>query len=65
MKRRLTYALAGLALLLAVAAGAVAAAVDEAVAIHAVRNDDRTGSVAAPPALAGFKTRAGGTEIAV
>ena len=66
MKRRLTYALAGLALLLSVAAGAVAAEVDRAagLAIHVIRNDDGTGS-APPPALAGFKTRAGGTDIAV
>ena len=68
MKRRLISALAGLALLLSVAAGAVAAEVDGAaglavltngtinvdsggdrhtsVAIHVIRNDDGTDSVA-------------------
>jgi hypothetical protein len=65
MKRRLTYALAGLALLLSVAAGAVAAEVDGVVAIHVIRNDDGTDSVAPPPALAGFKTRSGGTEVSI
>jgi hypothetical protein len=54
MKRRLTYALAGLALLLSVAAGAVAAAVDGAAGLAVLTNGTinvEDGSVA-PPALA-------------
>ena len=68
MKRRLTYALAGLALLLSVAAGAVAAEIDRAAGLATTINGTMEvieDAAPALPAVAGFNTRAGGTEVSI